>query len=197
MRNLRKIGLGASLITVLVAVWAGPALAYSIPPVTGTRLTFSAQQTLPAYYLPPTVVHRQPAYGYYPASCLVIKATWTSYYDTNDGFLKGTTFAEARDVVDNGSCSGPLVNNSITVWVRPWFWGYYGNEEAGQYAGCQTGAQGPFGITGAGINSTCAQHPTYNGPFGDWKRGYESLELQARTDHYAWGPTVVTSARLT
>lgn len=180
-------------VGVVLAVVVGialPASADAIPPVPqgSTRATSPvANGQFGAYWLPWTVTLRHPgAYGW-PNACLLVTGQWTSVYDSTDHRMEGTTFAQAKDVVDNGSCSGPIIQNNVTIFVEPHWWNYYGVESPSLFLSCSTGAQGPFGISGAGLaGAPACAHPTYNAQFGDWTRGYESERFRVITDHYAW-----------
>lgn len=197
VRSLVAVGVASALLLL----FAPPAsAAYAIPPVTGTRLTtFVGSQTFGAYWLPRQVVHRQPAYGYWPATCTLAQVTWYSRYSPQQVRVVGDIVADFWDVVDDGNCGGPKMQQQMTGFVRPWFWNYYGVDEGyARYTNCfdeyniYTDGWIGLGLEDAG----CAAHPNDSGYSGYWTPGYESAQLKLTTAHYTWGPTVVTAARL-
>lgn len=133
----------------------------------------------------PFIVERKPAYGWWPATCILAGYRWDGFYDPNTTQQAGGISIGARVVADNGNCTGPTIPMHISVGATPAFANYYG-VPASNYPQCRPGGANSNGaINLATVVSTCAPH-TYQGIFGDWERGHYTLTINVTTSHGTW-----------
>lgn len=181
-------------VTVSLLGWlAGPASAYNVNRYVATRNVYSGG-VLRVYDLAPQTILRQPAYGWYPATCLFASGYWEGYYNQQNGQIQGAWYAAARIVVDDGACGGPTFQEPIHFEVYPEFRNYYGQGSTQLYIGfgCRRiGEQANGVINMAMWQDPRCQPPSYYGVYGDWQRGFYSLNLYVYTGHFAWGPGTV------
>lgn len=133
----------------------------------------------------PYIVEHHPAYGWYPATCILAGHRWDGFYDPYTTQQAGGINAAARVVRDDsGTCSGPTVPMHIAIGTQPWFGNIYGI--GGPYPACSPGGSNETGaLVVTTVISTCAPH-TYAGIFGDWERGHYRLDITITTSNGRW-----------